>query len=76
MNKKQLIATMVANGHFGTKVAAESCLNDVLSTIETQVASGSYVRLAGFGKFENYKRLNGANVPKFRPFNALKAKVS
>lgn len=76
MNKKQLVNAIVATGHFETKKAANEFLDEFLTIITDTVASGTDVSISGFGKFEQYTRTNGTKTPKFRPFNALKAKVA
>lgn len=76
MNKKQLIDAIASTEHFETKKAAGEFLDYMLDLITDTVSTGTDVRIAGFGKFEQYTRANGTKTPKFRPFNALKAKVA
>lgn len=76
MNKKQLISAIAATNHFETKKEAGEFLDKFLTIITDSVASGTDVRIAGFGKFEKYTRVNGTKTPKFRPFAALKSKVA
>lgn len=76
MNKRQLINAIAETGHFDTKKAAGEFLDQLITIVSDTVASGNEVRIANFGKFETYTRLNGEKTPKFRPFAALKAKVA
>jgi DNA-binding protein HU-beta len=80
MNKRDLVDALSAR--LGDKKSAAEALNAVLETIQSAVANGEKVSIAGFGVFEKYERpartarnpATGAeihvaaqSVPRFRP---------
>lgn len=89
MNKAELIDAVAAKTG-ETKVVCSRTLEAVLSTIESELASGNDVALAGFGSFKVAKRaaregrnpasgetiqIPAAVVAKFSPATALKKAV-
>jgi DNA-binding protein HU-beta len=89
MNKRDLIDAI--SGRLGDKKSATEAVNAVLETIQSAVASGDKVAIAGFGVFEKSERpartarnpATGAtievpksSVPKFRPGADFKALVN
>lgn len=51
MNRKDMIKSLVASGHFETQKAAEACVNEVTNTIKAELSKGNEVEFFGFGKF-------------------------
>jgi DNA-binding protein HU-beta len=89
MNKRELIDAI--SGRLGDRKSATEAVNAVLETIQSAVAAGDKVAIAGFGVFEKSERpartarnpATGAtiqvpksSVPKFRPGADFKALVN
>lgn len=55
MNKTTLIEAVAANANLKKK-DAEAAVNAVLSAIETELATGGKVQIAGFGSFQVKER--------------------
>lgn len=76
MNKVELINRIAEFDNFDTKKQSKEFLEDFLAIIKDEVVAGNDVSIAGFGKFEAFKRENGEVVPKFRVFSQFKKEVS
>lgn len=56
MNKSTLIEFVAANANLKTKKEAEAAVNAVFKAIETELATGGKVQIAGFGSFKIKER--------------------
>ena len=89
MNKRELIDAI--SGRLGDRKSATEAVNAVLETIQSAVAAGDKVAIAGFGVFEKSERpartarnpatnetiqVPASSVPKFRPGADFKALVN
>ena len=89
MNKRELIDAI--SGRLGDKKSATEAVNAVLETIQSVVANGDKVAVAGFGVFEKIERpartahnpatresvqVPASSVPRFRPGADFKALVN
>jgi DNA-binding protein HU-beta len=89
MNKRDLIDAI--SGRLGGRKPATEAVNAVLETIQSAVANGDKVSIAGFGVFEKADRpprtarnpatreivhVPASSVPKFRPGADFKALVN
>jgi len=77
LNKDAIVAELELQDIFAnaTKTQIKEFVEDFFDSIATKVANGDEVAIAGFGKFENYTRQNGAHKPKFTPFKEFKEAV-
>lgn len=90
MNKNELIASVAEKADL-TKVQAAEAVDAVLTTISGSLASGTDVRILGFGNFIVAQRkattarnpqtgapidVPAAKVPRFKPGKALKDAVN
>lgn len=56
MNKTTLIEFVKTNANLETKKEAEAAVNAVFKAIETELATGGKVQIAGFGSFKVKER--------------------
>ena len=78
INKDQIKEDLSFHNLFAeaSKKDVSDFVDDFFKSIADQVANGDEVNIAGFGKFEAFKRSNGELTPKFRPFKTFKESVS
>ena len=90
MNKSELVAK-IAEGADITKAAAGRALDSLIESVTTELASGGYVALVGFGTYKVNDRaartgrnpqtgaeiqISAAKVPAFKAGKALKEAVN
>ena len=90
MNKTDLINAVAANANL-TKKQAEAAVNAVFKAIETELATGGKVQIAGFGSFKVKERaervgrnpktkeaitIPASKAPRFKAGKALKDAIN
>lgn len=80
-NKQSLIELVAGYDCIPTKKLAGELVDDIISFIQSNVASGNEVSIAGFGKFHKFARTaegepTGKFTPKFTAYKDFKASVN
>lgn len=77
INKPAIVEAILLQDIFenATKKQVTQFVDDFFDMIANHVIAGNEVNIAGFGKFEKYKRQDGSFKPKFSSFTKFKAAV-
>lgn len=77
INKPAIVEEILLQDVFenATKKQVTQFVDDFFDLIANHVIAGDEVNIAGFGKFEKYKRQDGSFKPKFSAFTAFKSQV-
>ena len=78
INKQGLAAELELHEVFENKSQkyVVEFIEDFFESIAVKVSENTEVSIAGFGKFEPFTLASGVMTPKFRPFEAFKAKLN